>query len=138
MITRLFGPEITAVQSLPESGLVYIDDHLGHDDTFDGFDHLSNLLNHSNCQVILEYAEAKWCLDTKFNQRVMCLPLQTYHTSHVMARLIPRRPTNNKYSVFNFSLNKIRHNRQYLLQKLVAKKLITQLLCELEYRSNVS
>jgi len=124
MITRLFGPDIGNVQSLPDTGLVYIDDHIGHDEDFTGFDHLNQLLANSNCSVVIEYASAA-SVDPEFAHRVMCLPLQTYHTSYVMSRLCAQRPINNKYSVFNFALNKIRRNRQYLLQKLSAVQLLT-------------
>jgi len=124
MITRLFGPDLVTVSQLPAKGLVYIDDHIGHDEDTTAFDHLNTLLYNSECRVVLEYASAA-CVDSSLAHRVMCLPLQTYHTSYVMSKLVPRRETNNKYSIFNFCLNKIRRNRQYLLQKLTAQQLIT-------------
>lgn len=124
MITRLFGPDIGNLQELPATGLVYIDDHIGHDEDLTGFDHLHSLLDVSDCNVILEYASVH-CIDPKFAHRVMCLPLQTFHTSYVLSKLVPQRPCANKIAVFNFCMNKIRKNRQYLLQKLSAQQLVT-------------
>lgn len=121
---KLFGPDIESIDALPDSGLVYIDDHIGHDNELDGFEHLNNLLANSGCCVILEYAAAS-AVAPEHRHRVMSLPLQTYHTSFVLSKLVESRPVNNKYSVFNFSVNKIRRNRQYLLQVLSARGLYT-------------
>ena len=120
----LFGPEIYCTDALPNSELIYIDDHIGHEHHENAFRQLNALLKNSKGNVVIEYL-ATQDVQSALQPRIMCLPFQTYHTCHAMQKTMGQRPWAAKRGVFNFCINKKRGNREWLLRALSQRQLQT-------------
>jgi hypothetical protein len=122
----LLATDLQNVNEIPtDVDILFFEDHIGNDDSSDdAWAKLNQFVNQDTSTIfIIEYFFSD---DLINNAKTLCLPFQAYHTSLAMSKLLPKQSWAEKTTAFNFSINKLRYNRSWLLQELEKFKLTTE------------
>ena len=114
----LLATNILDVKELPaDADILFFEDHVGNDDfskeSWAWFNQL--LYNNHSTLFIVEYLSSH---DVINKDKTLCLPFQLYHTGLALNKILPNQPWAEKHTAFNFSINKLRYNRTWLLEEL--------------------
>ena len=124
-LKNLLAVDILNTQSIPQDvDLLFFEDHVGNDDyATESWQHLNKLIaTHPEIIFFIEYFSSQ---DVENTSQTLCVPFQAYHSGLAISKILPNRPWCAKTSAFNFSINKMRGNRLWLLQALQKHNLVT-------------
>ena len=110
--------DIEKINDLPSDvDIVFFEDHIGNESTSqDSWSKLNHLIGQRDSTLF--FIEYFYSEDLINNTRTLCVPFQACHTSLAIDKILPAEPWIQKTTAFNFSINKMRENRLWLLQKL--------------------